>query len=220
MSLDGLISSAERKRSLAQTAARYHQNVIAAAFYLEGRGLGPDDATSHLLGVVSDPIPEHSRFTGMLSIPYVTHDEGVIGFKFRRIDDSEGPKYDSPAGQKAHLYNARSLAEGGSVAVVCEGELDAVAAQSALSVPAVGVPGVSTWQGNPHWARCFSDFDRVLVIADNDVKEDGSNPGMKLAQRIVKDVAGAELVTPPPGLDMTDWLLQDGPESVREALGL
>lgn len=220
MSLDGLLSRPERARSLAETAARYHANVIEAASFLEARGLGPDDASSHLLGVVSDPIPEHGRFAGMLSIPYVDYQGGVIGFKFRRIDDSEGPKYDSPAGQKARLYNARCLAEGGPVAVVCEGELDAVAAQGAFSVPSVGVPGVSTWTGNPHWARCFGDFDRVVVVADNDVKEDGSNPGMKLALRVVKDVSGAELVTPPPGLDLTDWILECGVDAVAEGLGL
>jgi hypothetical protein len=136
----------------------------------------------------------------MLSIPYLTHDGTVIGFKFRRMDDSTGPKYDSPAGQRAHLYNARSLADGGSVALVCEGELDAIAAQGAFSVPSVGVPGVSTWAGNPHWARVFGDFDRVVVIADHDAKEDGSDPGLKHANRVTKDIPGAVLVTPPPGL--------------------
>jgi DNA primase len=220
MSLDGLLCKPERTRSLAETAARYHQNVIGAASYLESRGLGPSDADSFLLGLVSDPAPGHERFAGMLSIPYVLHDGGVVGFKFRRIDGSEGPKYDSPAGQKARLYNARSLADGGPVAVVCEGELDAVAAQGAFSVPSVGVPGVSAWEGNPHWARCFADFDRVLVVADHDAKEDGSDPGLKHAHRVVKDIPGAELVTPPPGHDLTSWLLQDGAEAVREACGL
>lgn len=220
MSLDGLLSKPERTRSLAQTAARYHQNVIAAASYLEGRGLGPADADSFLLGVVSDPAPGHERFVGMLSIPYVLMDGGVCGFKFRRIDDGDGPKYDSPAGQKARLYNAQSLAEGGSVALVCEGELDAIAAQGAFSVPSVGVPGVSTWAGNPHWARCFGDFDRTLVVADHDAKEDGSDPGLKHASRVVKDIAGAELVTPPPGLDLTDWIIECGVDAVAGALGL
>lgn len=217
--LDGLSCNVERTRSLAETAQAYHQNVIEAASYLEGRGLGPSDAASFLLGVVSDPIPGHERFTGMLSIPYLTP-LGAIGFKFRRIDSSDGPKYDSPAGQKTRLYNAQSLAEGGSVALVCEGELDAVAAQGAFSVPSVGVPGVSAWEGNPHWARCFGDFDRVVVVADHDAKEDGSDPGIKHASRVVKDIPGAELVTPPPGLDLTDWILEYGVDAVAEGLGL
>lgn len=219
MSLDGLLCKPERTRLLAETAARYHQNVIAAASYLEGRGLGPAEASLFQLGVVSDPVPGHERFTGMLSIPYITP-LGVIGFKFRRIDGSEGPKYDSPAGQKARLYNAQSLAEGGAVALVCEGELDAVAAQGAFSVPSVGVPGVSAWEGNPHWARCFGDFDRIVVIADHDAKEDGSDPGLKHAGRVVKDIPGAELVTPPPGLDLTDWIVGYGVDAVAEGLGL
>lgn len=219
MSLDSVISKPERTRSLAVAARRYHENVIEVASYLEGRGLGPAHADSHLLGRCSDPIPGHERFAGMLSIPYIDYTGGVTGFKFRRIE-GEGSKYDSPAGQSARLYNARSLAEGGSVALVCEGELDAIAAQGAFSVPSVGVPGVSTWAGNPHWARCFGDFDRVVVIADHDAKEDGSDPGLKLANRVVKDIPGAELVTPPPGLDLTDWLVEYGVDAVAKGLGL
>lgn len=219
MSLDGLISSEGLRRSLEETARRYNRNVVAAASYLEGRGLGPQVADSFLLGTVSDPAVGHERFVGMLSIPYVTP-VGVTGFKFRRMDTSPGPKYDSPAGQRAHLFNARSLAAGGAVALVCEGELDAIAAQGAFSVPSVGVPGVSTWAGNPHWARCFSDFDRVVVVADHDAKEDGSDPGLKHANRVLKDISGAVLVTPPPGLDLTDWILEYGVDAVAERLGL
>jgi len=153
----------------------------------------------------------------MLCIPYVLHTGDVVAMKFRRIDDSEGPKYDSPSGQTARLYNARTLAEGGPLALICEGELDAIAAEEHLGVPSVGTPG-TTWMD--WWARCFGDFDRVVVVADHDAKEDGSDPGLKHARKVQKTIEGAELVTPPAGHDMTSWINEYGVDAVRKGLGL
>lgn len=217
--LDGLILSDSQRDSLTKAAHRYHESLPEVLSYLEARGIDRTAASGFLLGTVSSPAPGHERFRGMLSIPYLTP-AGVVGFKFRRIDDSEEPKYDSPSGQKPRLYNAQSLSDGGEVVLVVEGELGAIVAQRALSVPSVGVPGVSTWIGNPHWARCFADFDRIVVIPDNDSKEDGSNPGLKLGQRIVKDLEGAELIAPPLGMDADEWILEAGADRVREAIGV
>jgi hypothetical protein len=47
-----------------------------------------------------------------------------------------------------------------------EGEPDAVAALS-VGIPAIGVPGVSTWKEG--WAQRFSKFERVYVCFDCDV---------------------------------------------------
>lgn len=150
----------------------------------------------------------------MLSIPYITP-AGVVAIKFRRLE-GEGSKYDGPS-QKARLYNAGVLVDGGSVVAVCEGELDAVVAEAALGIPAVATPGTS-WL--PHWGRALADFDRVLVVADHDAKEDGSDPGRKHADKLVKEIHNAELVLPPAGLDLGEWIQQDGAESVRKVAGL
>lgn len=214
--LDGLLLGAPQKALLATAATRYHATVDQAASYLVGRGLGKPEADSFLLGCVVDPLPGQERFAGMLSIPYLSP-AGPLAIKFRRIDESSGgPKYDSPAGQHPRLYNAQSLIPGGSLAVVCEGELDAVMAQSRLGVAAVASPG-TTWL--EHWNRCFTDWDRVLVIADHDAKEDGSDPGLAHAKKVTKSIPGAEMVTPPAGLDISEWLMQDE-TAVREALGI
>ena len=54
--------------------------------YLGGRGL-LDAAPQFLLGYVAEPEPGHDhRFSGMLSIPYITP-AGVVGFKFRRLTE-------------------------------------------------------------------------------------------------------------------------------------
>lgn len=213
--LDGLMLAPAQKSLLAEATTRYHETVGQAASYLMGRGLGKAEADSYLLGCVVDPLPGHERFQGMLSIAYLSP-VGPLAIKFRRIDESSGPKYDSPAGQHPRLYNAQSLAPGGELAVVCEGELDAVMAQSRLGIAAVASPG-TTWL--EHWGRCFGDWDRVLVIADHDAKEDGSDPGLAHARKVVKAIPDAQLVLPPAGLDMSDWLNQDE-KAVRKALGI
>lgn len=217
MSLDSLVLSPSLKASLNEATARFEQNLHEAAYYLAERGVSETVARSFRLGVVSDDVVGYERFSGMLSIPYITP-AGVVGMKFRRIDGSEGPKYDSPSGQKVRLYNAQCLSDGGDVAVVVEGELSALIAQSALSVPCVGTPGASAWLD--HWPRCFGDFDRTIVVADNDVKADDSNPGVRHAKKVQKSIEGAELVIPPAGLDLDEWLARDGVDVVKKAMGL
>lgn len=153
----------------------------------------------------------------MLSIPYVTPG-GVVAMKFRCIKPhdckAEGcQRYDAPDGQKARLYNAGALAVAGSIAAVVEGELKARVVTDVLGIPAVGT-SAGVWMD--HWSRCLADFDRVLIIADND------DPGLKHARgKVLKAVANAELVVPPadhPKID--DWVAEVGVDPVRKALGL
>ena len=215
--LDTLTLSPSLSSSLKERTLAYHQSVEPALSYLEDRGITRATADTFLLGYVAEPMHGDERFLGTVSIPWLTQ-TGVVGFKFRRLETEGGrDKYDSPSGQTARLFNARSLADGGSVALVCEGEFDTILAASALSVPAVGTPG-SNWMG--HWSRCFGDFDRVVVVGDNDLKEDGSNPGKKHAEKVRKAIPGAELVLPPLGFDLTDWVLAEGVDVVREGLGI
>lgn len=222
MSLDGLILSASLKASLNEATSRYSQNVEAAAFFLASRGIDQTAALSFHLGVVYDPLPGHDRFNGWLCIPTVTP-AGTVALKFRCIADHDCKavkcqRYDSPSGNQTRLYNAQSLSDGGDVAVVVEGELSALIAQSALSVPCVGTPGASAWLD--HWPLCFGDFDRVVIVADHDAKDDGSDPGLKHARKVQKSIEGAELVIPPAGLDADEWITRDGVDVVKRAMGL
>lgn len=214
--LDSLTLSAAQRRSLEEATHRYHANLLEAASYLDARGVDEPTATGLRLGVVSDPMPGHERFTGWLSIPYLTP-AGTVAMKFRNLDPEDSHRWDAPAGSRIHLYNVPALAEGGEVCLLVEGEMKVMVATSMLDVPVVG-----TWGTNwlDHWPRCFADFDRVIVVGDNDLKEDGSNPGRKHAEKVVKTLQNGELVLPPAGVQLDEWLLQDGPEAVREALGL
>lgn len=215
--LDSLTLSPSLRRTLQEAAESYAQDVHLAADFLSARGITETVARGNLLGVVHEPIPGHERFVGMLSLPYVTP-AGVVALKFRQLDPERTPKYDAPSGQTARLYNVAALHTAGDMVAVCEGELDALVMHHVVGIPAVGVPGASNWQA--HWSRCFMDYESVVVIGDNDVKEDGSNPGLKHARRVVKEVRGGRPVLPPSGLDLTEWVQAEGVETVRKACGL
>jgi hypothetical protein len=220
--LDSLLLSSSQRASLDQATALYHSNVEALGSYLEPRGISRGAALSAHLGLVSDPIPGHERFKGWMSIPYLTQ-AGTVAMKFRCIADHDCKaehcqRYDAPSGQKARLFNAGVLAKGGEVCAVLEGELKALVCTHEVGVPAVGT-SAGIWL--EHWPRCFADFNRVVVIADNDQKEDGSNPGLKHAKdKVMKTLPNAELVIPPPGVQLDEWVLAEGVEMVRKAMGL
>lgn len=205
-----------------QSAAElYARNVDLAAGFLSARLLEREHATGNLLGVVSEPaIPEHARFVGRLSIPFVTP-AGVVALRFRCLEDHACRevgchKYDSLAGIPTRLYNVAALHTTGSRVGCTEGELDALVATHVLGLPSVGVPGIKSWK--PHFGRCFADYEEVLVFADADEDEE---KGIKHARRAVKEIGEAgRLMLPPAGLDLTEFVQRDGVEGVRSACGL
>ena len=138
-----------------------------------------------------------------------------VGYKFRRLDDAK-PKYGSPVGQKAHLYNVEDTLILGPHLVVCEGELDTVITSGVLGIPAVGVPGVQAWK--PHFSKLMMGYDTVFIVGDNDIKEDGSNPGMEFSKRVASEVLNSQIVTLPPGMDINDYYLAHGADATRALL--
>ena len=220
--LDSLLPASAQLNSLAKATARYAENVEALASFLVARGIGKEAAFAQHLGHVSDPMPGHEKVAGFMSIPYVTPG-GTVAMKFRCIADHNCKevgcqRYDQPAGQKVHLFNAGVLATTKSdVVAVCEGELDAILCTHELGIPAVGT-AAGTWLD--HYPRCFADFEEVIVIADHDVKPDGSSPGIKHAKKVASTVSRSRIVTPPPGCDLGEWYLSAGAEVVKRSLGL
>lgn len=219
-SLDSLMLPAERRNSLERATAAAEKNLglPEVGSFLEPRGITFEAASASRLGCLSEPIPGFERFVGMLAIPYLTGSGAVVAIKYRCIRDhdckAEGcQRYDAPDGQKAKLYNAGALAKPGAIAAVVEGELKARVVSDVLGIPAVGT-SAGVWMD--HWPRCLADFDRVLVIADND------EPGLKHAKgKVLKTISGAELVVPPadhPKID--DWINEVGVEPVRKALNV
>lgn len=204
--------------SLAQVAKGYHEALSAEAIaYLVARGISKEAAEYAQLGQITGDYAPHSSYAGWLSIPYIVVGEGVVGFKFRRLGDGN-PKYGAPANQKSHLYNVRDLEEESDVLVICEGEFDTLIVSQILKVPAIGCPGVASWK--QHFAKMVMGYSRVLIVGDNDDKADGSNPGQDFARRVAQEVPNSQIVQLPSGMDITDCYLTEGPDKLRERLGL
>ena len=210
-----MASNAQSKLQL-EAAQRYAQEISPEAIVaLAERGISEQVAGRFQLGTITDPMNGHEMYEGWISIPYITAMGHCVGFKFRRLDDGK-PKYGSPTGQKAHLYNVTDVLLQSPYIVVCEGELDTVITSGVLGIPAVGVPGVQAWK--PHFAKLFNGYDTVYVVGDNDIKEDGSNPGMEFAKRVANEILNSTIVTLPPGMDINDYYLAHGAEATKTLL--
>ena len=212
------MQSNEQMKSLLVAANQYAQAITPETLaYLNGRGISEEVAALYSLGTVSDPIPGHEHHTGWLSIPYITALGLCVGFKFRRLDEGK-PKYGSPLGQKAHLYNVADICKLSSRIVVCEGELDTVIVSGVLGMPAVGVPGVAAWKD--HFTKLFNGYDVIYIVGDNDVKEDGSNPGAEFSRMVAQEVSNSTIVSLPAGMDLNDLYLAKGIEETKRTIGV
>jgi DNA primase len=193
----------------------YHESLAGspAEAYLEKRGI-LDGAERFQLGYVVEPVAGHEdRLKHHLSIPYIT-EAGVVGFKFRRIDDGD-PKYMIPTGQKHHLYNVGAILHAVREVLIVEGEIDAISATLA-GHPAVAVAGVNAWK--PYFSRCFDGIGRVIIATDNDVKEDGSNPGQDLARRLQDAIPQAIRVSLPPDSDINSIIVRQGAQALTDLI--
>jgi len=207
--------NAEQRNLLTEAAEKYCNSLTPqAASYLEARGITAEVAHTFRLGSVVEPSAGHEHAVGRLSIPYLTP-AGVVGIKFRSIDDTT-PKYLWPSGQKIGLYNVLDLHRYSNTIAICEGEIDTIVASGIVGIPAVGVAGVSQWK--PWFPKLFESYTRILIFADNDVKEDGTNPGQELARRIKEDLDKATIVQLPPNMDVNEIYLQLGKNWFDERL--
>jgi DNA primase len=210
------MASNAQSKLLLEAAQRYAQAINPQTLnVLEERGISDAVAAMFELGTITNPINGHEMYEGWLSIPYITAGGSCVGFKFRRLEDIK-PKYGSPTGQKAHLYNVVDVTIMSPYIVICEGELDTVITSGVLGIPAVGVPGVAAWKS--HFPKLFGGYETVYVVGDNDIKEDGSNPGAEFAKRVANEVMNSTIVTLPAGMDINDYYLKHGVEDTRKLL--
>jgi DNA primase len=210
------MASNAQSKLLLEAAQRYAQAISPEALaVLDARGISEVVASKYQLGTITEPINGHEMYEGWISIPYITASGSCVGFKFRRLDEGK-PKYGSPTGQKAHLYNVSDVTIMKPYIVICEGELDTVVVSGVLDIPAVGVPGVAAWK--PHFPKLFGGYETVYIVGDNDVKEDGSNPGAEFSKRVANEVMNSTIVTLPPNMDINDYYLVHGASATRKLL--
>ena len=209
--------SATSRTSLAGLLAKTEMTE-AAWDYLHTRGLTEASVSMFRLGGVSGEVSgEWARFNGMLAIPYLSGLGEPVAVKFRRLDGGS-PKYDGPAGQGTRLFNVSACLSDGDVIVVTEGEIDAMTLHAECGIPAVGVPGVKAWK--KHHKRCLDGFNDVVILTDNDAKDDGSNPGLGLAVDIKGQLPSSRIVRLPEGEDVNSFFVKHGAEAVRELVGV
>jgi DNA primase len=212
-----MLSPVQLKSSL-EAAVQYNKDLSEEAVaFLADRGISKEIADKFLLGYIKEPAATHENYQGWLSIPYITVLGHCVGFKFRRLDDGK-PKYGAPLGQKGHLYNVRDIIVTSEYIAVCEGELDTIICSAVLGIPAVGVPGVAAWK--PHFTKMFTGYGKIYIVGDNDIKEDGSNPGAEFSRRVAQEVMNSSIVSLPAGLDLNDLYLAKGIEETKRTIGV
>ena len=212
-----MLSPVQLKSSL-EAAIQYNKDLSEEGIkFLADRGISKEVADQYLLGTIITPVAGHENYKGWLSIPYLTVMGHCVGFKFRRLDEGK-PKYGAPLGQKGHLYNVSDIILSSEYIAVCEGELDTIIASAILGMPAVGVPGVQAWKA--HFNRMFTGYGRVYVIGDNDLKDDGTNPGAEFSRMVAQEIGNATIVSLPAGMDLNDLYLAKGIEETKRTIGV
>ena len=208
--------SESQRKSLAEQISRFHENLTGdggepARAYLANRGINQQAARRFRLGYDGE----------WLTIPYDTP-AGPLLIKRRCIaghdckEEGHG-KYKADTGSVPHLYNAQTLLRAERV-VVAEGELDAVAIESA-GVPAVAYPGVATWEKNQFWAYCFDSCSEVIVVAD------GDEPGRKAARQVGESLrrrlpdTDVRVVELPDSDDSSSLIVKEGPVAFLDSIG-
>lgn len=197
------------KRKLYTAVQHYHSSVAVQADYLKGRGITGEVALKAKLGVVTDPLPGHEDYEGMLAIPYLTP-SGPVDIRFRNLS-GEGPKYLTQPGRKARLYNVQAVIDASDSLHITEGELDALILTYRCGFPAVGIAGAAQWK--PHYPRIFQDFQNLYVWGD------GDSAGREFAKHVAKET-GATIVHLPDGHDVTSLFTEQGVEGTASLIGL
>jgi hypothetical protein len=173
--------------------------VIAGKTYLTNHGVDTSNADAvkkYSLGVVLDPLAGDERFTGWLSIPYLT-ESGCKAIRFRNLA-GDNPKIGQHNGQPARLYNTAAYFADSSVIGIAEGEIDALVATESLGLPTMGIPGASMWVAHKGiWAPLFKNFRQVLILRDGDTAgtdmADAITESLKLRARVIDMPEGEDV---------------------------
>jgi DNA primase len=151
-------------------------------------------------------------------VPYFTA-AGAVDIKLRCTSTHDCKTVDCPkylpaiAGNGQHLYNAQVLIQTSDLAVITEGELDAVCVQHYCAVAAVAFPGTESWNANRHWRYCFEGIGEVLVIAD------GDEVGHKAATKVAESIGmSARVIDMPAKYDSNSYIQEKGANAFLELI--
>jgi DNA primase len=132
-----------------------------------------------------------------------------IRFRCLQQHECEGhPKYLSAEGAGTNLYNVLDLKRDSPFICVAEGEIDTMSL-SLAGLPAVGVPGVDTWQ--KHFSRCLEDFEVIYAFGD------GDKAGSKFSNFLARETR-ARPIRMPPGEDCNSLYVKGGADALRRLI--
>ncbi len=191
------------------TVAYQKQLTPEGRAWLNNRGLTDATIKRFRLGEVVEPAPEHKRFKGSISIPYLDATYSTRSLRFRYLRGSL-QKYDALAGVKAHLFNV--MATTAPKVYLCEGEFDAIIL-SQMGYAAVGVSGANVFK--TEWKYLFSQAEQVSIVFDGD--DAGKAGANRLAGILGNAVEDLRILYLPPGTDITDCYTNDV-ESLKQRL--
>lgn len=203
--------STAQKLSLEQRQSRYDQQRPQLLPSLTARGLDAEAVADRFrLGYVAPNEEDPRRYWHRMAIPYLTP-TGIVQIRYRCLIDHHGkgqdaggcPKFLGDPGAEITLYNAHATLDAGPILFLAEGEPDVWAIETLTGYPAVGIPGAQSWDKYPHWARCFVNFERLILPADGDAA------GSDLATRVAKTLPEVTVVQLPDGEDATSVLARD-----------
>jgi hypothetical protein len=127
---------------------------------------------------------------------------GGQGAWYERTHRPHGsPKYESPSGSHAHLYNPLGAGPHSGEVWIAEGEFDTLSL-IAVGVTAVGVLGAGAF--SRHWALLFEHAEVVIAF---DPDEAGRTQAEKLAQ--LWPAGQVSFFDPSPYEDLNAWFKAD-----------
>ncbi|MET8382539.1 toprim domain-containing protein [Streptosporangium canum] len=208
--MTSLVPSDSLRSFLEQASTRYQESLKgspAETYLVEKRGLDNEVIERFSLGYVDVPLPGHEKYQGYLAIPYLTPDGSLTSIRFRRLG-GDGPKYLTVSGDMPRLYNAPALVQPYTGVCITEGEIDAITAEQ-CGLPAVGVPGATSWQSI--WYLLFKQYDVVFVLTDDD------KAGAEFGQAVSRGLETARVI-PMTGGDVNSFVREHGADALRRKL--
>jgi hypothetical protein len=61
----------------------------------------------------------------------------------------------------------------------------------------------------------FTGYGKIYIIGDNDLKDDGTNPGAEFSRMVAQEVLNSTIVSLPTGMDLNDSILSKGYRRVK-----
>lgn len=211
------------ERSRREAVRRYHEALTGAQpgtgagrayqYLIDryGREWADDMIEAGTLGYVDVPAPGDEHARGRLCIPYVTTSGNIHALKFRCIQqhdckEAKHGKYINRSGLGSHMYLPQSTIGKHDTVAICEGELDALACTVVVGIPAIGIPGVNSFNERTGriWPLILADFTEVLIMGDADDKGQGAEFAEMLSIKYLDN--RARTVMMPDGHDLSSYL--------------